>query len=297
MTAEPAVTAISSEEAQEACRRWEEEFTRFEQIDETTFIAPGREPWPGSAGTRIGGPAMITSAMLMLSQSLGVTNLHSFKAVFFKLGDQRLPTRYQFEPLRDSRNCITRGVKVSQEGQLCATLTLSFTTLWEGLAHQFVEAPEFGNPLTNPEMWVVANMPSRPDSMVVEIRMAVTAESPRLRAYFRLLPAFSSNPVWRAAVRASMTDGPVAATPIHYHGLPHRSGVSLDHQVWFHRPLSFDGWNLFDLSSDIAVGNRMLVQGRIWDEHGVLHATVMQEVSYRPPGNVGGPVPRSSREV
>ncbi len=284
MTAEPMTTTIPLEEAREACRRWEEQFTQFEQVDEATFIVPGFEPWPGMPSPRIAGPTMIMSAMVMLSGSVDVTTLHSLKAEFLKLGDPTLPVRYQTEPLRDSRNFTTRRVSVTQEGEPCATLTLSFTSLWEGFAHQFIEVPEFGDPESHPEMWVVNGMPMRPNSMVVENRVAVTAKSPTLRAYMRLLPGFGSNPAWRAAVRAGLTDGPAANTALRYLGLPIGSQASLDHQAWFHRPFSFDGWHLFDLSTDVAVGNRALVRGRVWDEEGSLHATILQEVTYRRPG-------------
>jgi acyl-CoA thioesterase II len=163
-------------------------------------------------------------------------------------------------------------------------LTLSFTRQWEGLSHQIVECPsDFGDPESFPEIWQVNNFPSRPKMGPIENRLDVTDKAPQVRAYMRIVPEFSDNPVWRAAQRAALTDGPAAITALRYHGLPLGSQASLDHQAWFHRPLSFDGWHVYDLFSDIAVGNRALVHGRIWDEQGNLHATVMQEVTYRRP--------------
>ena len=60
------------------------------------------------------------------------------------------------------------------------------------------------------------------------------------------------------------------------------SGSSLDHSVWFHRPVRFDQWHLHDQRTLGIVGHRGLVQGTLHDEQGRLVATVMQEVLARP---------------
>ena len=59
--------------------------------------------------------------------------------------------------------------------------------------------------------------------------------------------------------------------------VPGMQVASLDHAMWFHRPLRVDEWLLYDMESPSASGARGLVRGRIFDRQGRLVATVAQE--------------------
>jgi acyl-CoA thioesterase-2 len=54
-------------------------------------------------------------------------------------------------------------------------------------------------------------------------------------------------------------------------------GASLDHALWFHRPLRADEWMLYDQESPSSSGARGLASGRIFTRDGVLAVSVMQE--------------------
>ena len=60
------------------------------------------------------------------------------------------------------------------------------------------------------------------------------------------------------------------------------TGFSLDHTLWFHRPVRFDRWHVHTQQTLVISGHRGLVQGAIHDEDGHLVATVMQECLARP---------------
>ena len=60
------------------------------------------------------------------------------------------------------------------------------------------------------------------------------------------------------------------------------TATSLDHSLWFHRPVRFDRWHLYTQRTLAIVGHRGLAQGTIHDEDGRLVATVMQECLARP---------------
>jgi acyl-CoA thioesterase-2 len=53
--------------------------------------------------------------------------------------------------------------------------------------------------------------------------------------------------------------------------------ASLDHAMWFHRPVRVDEWLLFALDSPAAAGGRGLARGYVFTEHGKLVATLAQE--------------------
>ena len=53
--------------------------------------------------------------------------------------------------------------------------------------------------------------------------------------------------------------------------------ASIDHAMWFHRPLRFDEWLLYAIDSPTAAGTRALVRGRIFSRDGYLVASTAQE--------------------
>ena len=59
-------------------------------------------------------------------------------------------------------------------------------------------------------------------------------------------------------------------------------GLSLDHAIWFHRPVHFDRWHLHTQEAVALVGERGVARGTIHDLDGRCVATTAQEVLLRP---------------
>ncbi len=58
--------------------------------------------------------------------------------------------------------------------------------------------------------------------------------------------------------------------------------ASLDHTMWFHRPVRADEWLLYDLEA-VACGNaRGLARGTMWTADGHLGISITQEALLRP---------------
>ena len=57
--------------------------------------------------------------------------------------------------------------------------------------------------------------------------------------------------------------------------------ASLDHAIWFHRPLDAGRWHLHDLRSRGQTGSRGLAIGDVFAEDGTHAATISQEVLLR----------------
>jgi acyl-CoA thioesterase-2 len=74
-----------------------------------------------------------------------------------------------------------------------------------------------------------------------------------------------------------------AAIPVLGAGVepPNVMGASLDHAVWFHRPIRLDDWVLYDLRPISNAGSRGLVYGTFHSRDGVLAASVAQEALIR----------------
>ena len=58
--------------------------------------------------------------------------------------------------------------------------------------------------------------------------------------------------------------------------------ASLDHAMWFHRPLRMDDWIFLDQVSNSASNARGLAWGTAWNRTGELVASVVQEGLIRP---------------
>ena len=53
--------------------------------------------------------------------------------------------------------------------------------------------------------------------------------------------------------------------------------ASLDHALWYHNPLRMNEWLLYAMESPGASGARGLSRGQIFNQEGVLVASVTQE--------------------
>ena len=62
-----------------------------------------------------------------------------------------------------------------------------------------------------------------------------------------------------------------------------RFSASLDHTIWFHRPLRADEWHLHDVTCHAFVGGRGLTIGHVFAADGTHVATFAQELVLRDP--------------
>ena len=96
------------------------------------------------------------------------------------------------------------------------------------------------------------------------------------------------DPVIHAAALVYSSDTTVLDSIITTHGLSwgfdRIFAVTMNHSVWFHRPVRFDEWVLYSTTSPVAAESRGLGTGHFFDRDGPLLATVVQEgiVKYFP---------------
>jgi acyl-CoA thioesterase len=57
--------------------------------------------------------------------------------------------------------------------------------------------------------------------------------------------------------------------------------TSLDHSIWFYRPIPLDRWMLMDLIAESIASGRGMYRGRIFGDHGCLIAGLTQESLHR----------------
>lgn len=95
-------------------------------------------------------------------------------------------------------------------------------------------------------------------------------DDPRLHA---CAMAYLSDINPMTAVGASHPDGPISETEWRTTYM----SASLDHAVWFHRPMRSDAWTLIDMTGHGVIASRGLATGLVFERDGTHVATIAQE--------------------
>jgi acyl-CoA thioesterase-2 len=110
-----------------------------------------------------------------------------------------------------------------------------------------------------------------------------TLGPPRIQAWLRAPAAAPRSARANQCVFAYLSDSTLMFNALRPHGRAgqtHRA-TSLDHHVWFHRPLDPATWLLFDQDSSAAADSRGLNHARVYDTEGRLVASAAQESMLR----------------
>jgi len=226
-------------------------------------------------------------------------HVHSLHAYFLRVGDCRTPIVYTVDPIRDGRSFTTRRVVAVQHGKPIFHLSASFQIEEEGFDHQDL-APEG---LLDPDTLLSERQlakglkgklpPALYERAIAERPIDIrperphdptrpTVREPTRRVWFRASDPIEGESPWlHRCLLAYASDFGFLTTAMQPHGAswltPGMQVASLDHAMWFHRPLRVDEWLLYDVESPSASGARGLVRGRVFDQRGRLVATVVQE--------------------
>ena len=120
-------------------------------------------------------------------------------------------------------------------------------------------------------------------------RKAVDLPDGRLGYWIRMTADLGDDPLDRACALAFMSDAAPSRSARAQHpaytGDPSDrrrfQGASLDHSMWFHRPVDPTEWHWFDTRSHGLSGGRGLVTGDVVSASGVQVATIAQQVLLR----------------
>jgi acyl-CoA thioesterase-2 len=216
--------------------------------------------------------------------------LHSLHAYFLRPG-RHTTIELCVDRIRDGRTFSTRRVVASQQGEAIFNLAASFARPEPGIEHQdaMPDAPEpEGLPDWEDLRARILGDPSsrRPDGPI-EMRVCdperpeapAARLPPRRRVWMRPRGVLPEDPLVHVAVLVYASDRMLLSTAARPHGMPwgRRRGASLDHAVWIHAPVRFDGWHLYASESPVARSARALVLGGIYRRDGVRVASVVQE--------------------
>jgi acyl-CoA thioesterase II len=246
---------------------------------------------------RLFGGQVLAQALLAASATVTAKPPHSLHAYFVEGGSPGQSVEVSVDRVRDGRSFSTRRVSVWQGERELLIAIISFHAESGGTALPDTTPPEPGpDGMPRLQDWVSDFSPSRrafglswiEQPPPVELRMAEppnfmggpSAQGPRVH-WLRLPRDVGSDPLVHAALLTYASDyllldmipraRPQAATTTPF------AGFSLDHSVWFHRPVRLDRWHRYSQHTEALSGDRGLVRGAIHDADGQLVASVMQE--------------------
>ena len=266
----------------------------LEQLEVNLFRGESRD----IGSPQVFGGQVLGQALTAASATVEGRIVHSLHAYFLRRGDFNAPIVYQVDRSLDGHSFSNRRVIAIQHGEQIFNMAASFQVEEDGFDHQ-VEMPQVPLPDDLPDS-------SRPPPELLERlpeRMRRFLEQPRpfeFRSvqpidYLRPHRAAPTRQIWFRAVGRLPDDEKLhrcllayvsdyflldTATLPHATSLRHRTSIvmaSIDHAMWFHRPLRVDDWVLYAVESPSASGARGFARAGLFGLDGRLIASTAQE--------------------
>jgi acyl-CoA thioesterase-2 len=214
---------------------------------------------------------------------------HSLHAYFLKRGDFNAPIVYFVDRSRDGRSFTSRRVTAIQHGEQIFHMSASFQIPQPGLEHQLL-MPQVPDPETLPPALLTAgnlrHSPAHRHPFDFRIIDPVDPAQPRAAApqqsiWFRAVDRLPDDDILHRCLFAYASDFRLLGTAVRPHYQSFLSGklmlASIDHAMWFHRPLRVDDWLLYAMDSPSASGARGFSRGSVFTRDGRLVGSTAQE--------------------
>ena len=266
----------------------------LERIEEGLFRGQSQDLGFGHVfGGQVMGQAL-SAAKQTVSASRQVHSLHSY---FLRAGDEKLPIVYDVEVMRDGGSFSARRVKAIQKGRPIFYMTCSFQEFEQGLEHQD-KMPKVPGPegLLNQQELAMTLQDQVPPKMLEKFMADAPLEMRLVDACNPMLPTITEPKryVWIRAngkvTRDVSVDEYLLAYASDFNFLvtaaqPHEVSLltpgmrmaTIDHSMWFHRPVDLNDWLLYSVDSPSASGGRGFVRGQFFNQKGELVASATQE--------------------
>lgn len=251
-----------------------------------TFVGQGPQyPWGGLYGGQIVAQALAAAAETVPEDH----QVHSLRAYFIRKGDHHEPVRFEVDRIRNGRSFTTRRVVARQAIGAILNLEASFQGDEGGEDISLVDfptgMPQPADMKTDP--WSpVFDRAFLPDGQALD---GSRVGAGRATAWMRINEELDT-PLQHACGLAYIsddlpTDAVIRAHPLGQEPPEVRHQVvfpaSLDHTIWFHRPIDVTQWHLYDFTCVNFVNGRGLALGYVFSADGTHGATVAQEVLVR----------------
>lgn len=227
--------------------------------------------------------------------------IHSLHSYFILPGDQSEEITYRMDEIRDGGSFSTRRVLAEQNGQVIFIMAASFQKEEQGYEHQD-ESPDVAPPEDvrsfdeiKKKMYgylppaakrlLEVEFPFEFKPLDLSNPMLPGKYSPRRHIWFKYRYEDALTRMEKDALLAYVSDYNLLSTAI----LPHEKATyentimaSIDHAMWFFRPVDLQDWNLYSVSSPMATSARGFTNGTMYNRMGDCISRVTQEGLIRP---------------
>jgi acyl-CoA thioesterase-2 len=265
----------------------------LEQLEVNLFRGESRDI--GSA--QVFGGQVLGQALSAASATVEGRVVHSLHAYFLRRGDFNAPIVYQVDRSLDGHSFSNRRVVAIQHGQQIFNMTASFQIQEDGFEHQ-VAAPQVPRPEDLPDSSVpplefLERLPERMRRFLEQPRpfefrsvqkidyLRPRREDPARQVWFRAVGNLPDDEKLHRCLLAYVSDYFLLDTATLPHGARFAHNTltmaSIDHAMWFHRPLRVDDWLLYAVESPSASGARGFARAGLFGLDGRLVASTAQE--------------------
>jgi acyl-CoA thioesterase-2 len=263
----------------------------LEQLEVNLFRGASRDV----GSPQVFGGQVLGQALTAASATIAGRVVHSLHAYFLRRGDFNAPIVYQVDRSLDGSSFSNRRVVAIQHGTQIFNMAASFQIAEEGLDHQIdmpgVPEPEELPDLSSPPPDMLKHMTERLQQYFAQPRPflfravqygpEMSNAEPMRQIWFKAAGQLPDDQALHRCLLAYASDFFLLGTSM----LPHQPSMlegrlimaSLDHAMWFHRPLRMDDWLLYDMKSPSASGARGFAQAGVFARDGRLVATIAQE--------------------
>jgi acyl-CoA thioesterase-2 len=267
----------------------------LERIEHNIFRGASKDIGSGSV---FGGQALSQALVAAARTVDDDRSSHSMHGYFILPGDVDAPIVYEVDRIRDGKSFTTRRVVAIQHGRPIFNMSASFHISEKGADHQ-TDPPDVPAPEDLPRELdllreIAHRIPEERRSFFTEERpiefrpvdpptdaFAPEPTAPRRHLWLRARGTLPDDPLVHQSVLAYASDYGLLGTALRPHGMtfatPRLQLATLDHALWFHRPVRADQWLLYAMDSPSASGARGFTRGQIFDQSGTLIASVTQE--------------------
>ena len=232
-------------------------------------------PWGGLYGGQIVAQAL-RAGTFTVDPAFRVHSLHAY---FIRSGDSREPIRFEVDRVRNGRSFCTRRVTARQSVGVILELTASYQMDEDAPQVQTAVMPSIGGH---------DDLEAAGWSQIFERRNAPRKDGVAT-SWLRVAEPIGDDPGMQAAGLAYLSDDlPTEAVVALYPAWDLDRSVddqmfsaSLDHAMYFHRPMASDRWHMHHFTCHGLMSSRGVSVGYIFTEDGTHVATVVQEVLLR----------------
>jgi acyl-CoA thioesterase-2 len=269
----------------------------LEQLEVNLFRGESRD----IGSPQVFGGQVLGQALAAASATVEGRIVHSLHAYFLRRGDYNARIVYQVDRSLEGHSFSNRRVVAIQHGQQIFNMTASFQILEEGFDHQIalpsVPPPESLADASGPPPELLERLPERVKRFFETPRpfefrpvqpidfLRPQKAAPARQVWFRAVSRLPDDEKLHRALLAYVSDYFLLDTAALPHGASSFSGAvvmaSLDHAMWFHRPVRVDDWLLYAVDSPSASGARGFARASVFARDGRLVASTAQEGLFR----------------